>query len=240
MNYLMDGQFNRRQVIGSGLMLGVGLLLAGCQGGAGGKRRWQPLSQAELDGPPRQPLAGPSGRPMPQPLGPTGVVTRREWTAAVPVTALANPMGGINRITIHHDGMPPVTLKSKADVAHRLELIRRAHANKGWADIGYHYALDPQGRVWECRPIIYQGAHVKDNNERNMGILVLGNFEEQTPTSAALTALDTFVADRMNALRIPISRVLTHQEISPTACPGRHLQGYMVATRQSRGRMANT
>jgi hypothetical protein len=240
MNYLMDGHLNRRQVIGSGLTLGLALLLAGCQAGKpGGRSRWKPLTQSELDGPPRQPLAGPSGR-LPQPLGPTGVVSRREWTAAMPVVRLSNPMGGIDRITIHHDGMPPVSLKSKNDVAHRLEVIRRSHTGKGWADIGYHYAVDPQGRIWECRPVQYQGAHVKDHNERNLGILVLGNFEEQTPTSAALSALDGFVADRMQAMRVPISRVLTHQEISPTACPGRHLQGYMVSTRQGRGRMVNT
>jgi hypothetical protein len=79
---------------------------------------------------------------------------------------------------------------------------------------------------------------VRDHNENNLGVLVLGNFDEQAPTSAALTALDQFVADRMRAYRVPVGRVLTHQEISPTACPGRSLQGYMVATRSVRGRMA--
>jgi hypothetical protein len=238
MNYSMDGQLNRRQVLGGGLSLSLALLLGGCQSG---KTRWKPLSQAELEGPPRRPLAGPT-RPSTQPevLGPAGLVSRREWTTAAAIPALSNPMGSVARITVHHDGMPPVNLKSKTDVAHRLEVIRRGHLNRGWADIGYHYAIDPQGRVWECRSLRLQGAHVKDNNENNIGILVLGNFEEQAPTSAALAALDSFIADRMQAHRIPISRVKTHQEITPTACPGRNLQGYMVATRAGRGRLANT
>lgn len=238
MNYSMDGKLNRRQAIGGSAILGLGLILAGCQAG---KARWKPLTQEDLDGPPRHPL-GPM-RERPQPVitpAPVGVIARREWTSTAPTLALANPMGPITRITIHHDGMPPVSLRSKSDTAARLEFIRRAHANnRGWADIGYHFAIDPQGRVWECRPTRFQGAHVKDNNENNLGIVVLGNFDEQAPTSAALTALDTFVADRMRAHRIPVSRVLTHQEITPTACPGRSLQGYMVATRSNRGNLAS-
>jgi hypothetical protein len=35
------------------------------------------------------------------------------------------------------------------------------------ADIGYHYTIDPTGRIWEGRPVQYQGAHVKMNNEHN-------------------------------------------------------------------------
>jgi hypothetical protein len=242
MNYSMDGRMNRRQAIEGGLTLGIGLLLAG--GGLGGcqaRPRWQPLSQDELEGPPRMPLAEarPRPEPIPMPAAPTGVLARRDWASTGPILALANPMGPILRITIHHDGMAPVALRSRGDVAHRLEFIRRSHANRGWADIGYHYAIDPEGRIWECRPVRLQGAHVKDHNENNLGIVVLGNFDEQVPTAAALTSLDNFVSDRMRAFRLPISRVHTHQEFTPTACPGRNLQGYMVATRSPRGRMVS-
>lgn len=242
MYYSMSGQVNRRQVIGGGLAFGVGLLLIGVGGCQNRRNRWQPLSQGELEGPARMPLAEPRKRVEPQPLpsDPVGVIARREWTTAAPVLAMTNPMGPITRITIHHDGMPPVSLRTRGEVVDRLEFIRRAHTNRGWADIGYHYAIDPSGRVWECRPHRFQGAHVKDNNENNLGIMLLGNFEEQVPTSAALAAMDNFVADRMRALRVPIQRVYTHQEITPTACPGRNLQGYMVATRSGRGRMAST
>lgn len=236
MNYSMDGNLNRRQAIGGGVMLGLGLVLGGCQAG---KSRWKPLTQQDLDGPARQPVT--PGRTQPAPLPsdvPTGVIARREWTSAAPALALTKPMGPITRITVHHDGMPPVLLRSKADVIDRLETIRRSHTNRDWADIGYHFIIDPQGRVWEGRPTRFQGAHVRDHNEQNLGILVLGNFEEQAPTSAALTAMDNFVADRMRAHRVPITRVLTHQEISPTACPGRNLQGYMIATRSRRGNLA--
>jgi hypothetical protein len=68
--------------------------------------------------------------------------------------------------------------------------------------------------------------------------MVLGNFDEQSPTQDALSTLDAFLADRMRAYHLSIDRVFTHQEINPTACPGRNLQAYMRATRSSSGRLA--
>jgi len=237
----MDSDLSRREVVGGGLLLGL-LALAGCQRQ---QQKWTPLTQAELDGPSHLPRPALPARPRTMaasnPTSPSGVISRREWTNSPPNLSLINPMGGINRITVHHDGMPPVTLRSKNDAASRLEQIRRAHINHDppWADIGYHYIIDPQGRIWEGRPVQYQGAHVKNNNEHNLGVMVLGNFDEQRPTPEALMTLDNFIADRMRAHRVPISRVFTHQEINPTACPGRNLQSYMLATRSGSGRLAS-
>jgi hypothetical protein len=240
----MSEPVNRRQILRGGLVLTAGMVLAACQRNRMGG--WKPLPQSEIDGPPLKPLAGgDSPRPLPNRSSiPSGVVPRRDWASAPPNLSRINPMNGVNRITIHHDGMAPVSLRSKGDVAQRLEMIRSAHTgnhdNGGqpWADIGYHYIVDPQGRVWEGRPVRYQGAHVRDNNEHNLGIMVLGNFDEQSPTGDALSTLDAFIADRMRAYRISVNRVYTHQEINPTACPGSNLQSYMVATRSSRGYLA--
>jgi hypothetical protein len=239
----MSEPVNRRQILRGGLVLGAGLLLTACQRNR--MRGWKPLPQEEIEGPPLKPLAGGDRpRPLPRIDSAAGVVSRREWASAPPNLSLINPMNGVDRITVHHDGMPPVSLRSKKDVANRLELIRSVHtgnsddSGRHWADIGYHYIIDPQGRVWEGRPVRYQGAHVKQNNEHNLGIMVLGNFDEQTPTSDALTALDAFIADRMRAYRVSVRRVYTHQEINPTACPGSNLQSYMVATRSNRGYLA--
>lgn len=228
----------RRQILEAGLVAGMALVAGGCTS----SRRWTPLSRDELEGPPRRLPARP-GVPGPVPEAPVpGVIPRREWARVGPNLALINPMNGVHRITVHHDGMPPVFLRSRADVAARLEQIRRAHVSRNppWADIGYHYIVDPQGRVWEGRPVQYQGAHVRYNNEHNLGIVVLGNFDEQRPTLEALAALDAFLADRMRFYRVPLSQVYTHQEIMPTACPGRNLQAYMLATRSRSGRLART
>lgn len=254
-------QLTRRQVVqagvGGGLAIGA-LMLAGC---ANKKLTGAELPNPEWDPPayptntvlnvPGVPQVQPAPQPgrsvqvppqtMPGPVSPnTGVIGRAQWTrTGVSRPRDINPMNGVRRITVHHDGMPVTTLRSGRDVAARLEQIRSSHVvGRGWADIGYHYIVDPSGRVWEGRNIRFQGAHVKDQNENNLGILVLGNFDQQTPTAQATSTLDRFILNQMQTYRIGMSNVRTHQERDQTACPGRSLQGYMVRTRSGGGQLA--
>lgn len=176
--------------------------------------------------------------PSPAPSAAGLYLPRREWTMATPKMWLTNPMGRVTRITVHHDGMSPFFQTRRADAIDRLEDIRRAHVGRGWADIGYHFAIDPQGNIWETRPINLQGAHVSDNNEQNIGVVALGNFQEQTPTPAAVGALDRFVAELMRVYRVPLRSVYTHQELGPTVCPGYHMQRHMALARSARGALA--
>jgi N-acetyl-anhydromuramyl-L-alanine amidase AmpD len=93
--------------------------------------------------------------------------------------------------------------------------------------------------VWQGRDVTrYQGAHVSKRNEHNIGVMCMGNFEQQRPTSNQIASLDGFVSVLMRRHRIPANRVYTHQEIMPTRCPGRNLQNYMLATRGRGGKMA--
>lgn len=205
---------------------------------------WKLLSSQAIDGynAPQIASPGPAAAPAPTPIDlslPSGVTPRSAWTrAGVSRPSDIYAIGGVNRITVHHDGMPPARLSSSGDVAARIEQIRNSHVHgRGWADIGYHYVVDPNGRVWEGRNIRYQGAHVKDQNENNLGILCLGNFEVQRPSAQQLAALDRFLATQMTRYRIPMWRVKTHREVAQTECPGRNLQGYMVQTRAQGGQL---
>lgn len=118
-------------------------------------------------------------------------------------------------------------------VAGRLDAIRNAHRNQGWGDIGYHYAIDRAGRVWQCRPIEWQGAHVGGYNEGNVGILNLGNFDLQTPSEAQVSSLASFIRQLQQEYRVPAANVKTHQEWSATRCPGVSLQRQMVTLRSN-------
>ena len=163
-----------------------------------------------------------------------GLVQRSDWSRGNPVPSLMDRMLPINKITVHHDGMSPFTATAQSAAAARIEAIRRAHRNQNWGDIGYHFLIDPSGRVWEGRPLAWQGAHVKDNNEGNIGICVLGNYEQQSITDRQAFALDNFLASTMRQYRIAKNRVYTHREFRPTACPGRSLQARMDTMRTSR------
>ncbi len=162
------------------------------------------------------------------------LMPRAAWTSRSPVGSKLNAMGGITRITVHHEGWKPVWFSDPKSTAERLELIRESHLGRGWADIGYHYVIDRAGRLWEGRSTRFQGAHVRDENEHNLAVMLLGNFDLQQPSDAQYTRL----IDTLRKLRqhhsVPVTRIYTHQELKPTACPGRALQPKMVSLRQSR------
>ena len=101
------------------------------------------------------------------------------------------------------------------------------------SDDGYHFAVDRAGNVWQARPLQFQGAHVKDHNEGNIGIVALGNFEQQRPTQAQVEAVHRHAREMMVTFNVPPSRLRTHQEWAATACPGRHMQRVLVASRSS-------
>jgi hypothetical protein len=170
--------------------------------------------------------ATPRAAPAPPRDGLDGLIPRWGWTVADVDAAQARPMGTIQRITVHHEGSPqPRTERSRTENAALLERIRRYHVFAlGWADIGYHFAIDPAGRVWEARPLQWQGAHVRNRNEGNVGIVVLGNFEIQQPTEAQVERLAPLVASLRRRHDVQLDAVRTHRQWAPTICPGRHLQ----------------
>jgi hypothetical protein len=213
------------------LLLGATALIGGCA---------EKQMTATLPGPVWKPRNLPpepvTPKPLPSPTGPPNLLARSRWSGGDPIPSLMDRMTTIQWITVHHDGMDPFFGADEAASRGRLESIRRAHRNKGWGDIGYHYAIDRNGRVWEGRSIAYQGAHVKDCNPGNIGVLCMGNFDKQKPTQAQLTALDRHINWLMKNYKINSGRLRTHQEwpSAATACPGVSLQRYMLAARQAR------
>jgi hypothetical protein len=222
------------------LLSSLALLAAGCTSSATSMRSTRLPSPTWGDG---TSIAVEPSKPEPRPqpsaddgMHPPGSLPRSAWTVARPNYADMNKQLPVRYITVHHDAQYS-SITAQRDVAARLEDIRRYHrTNRGWADIGYHYAIDRAGRVWQTRPVTWQGAHVKDHNEANVGVMCLGNFDQQSASRAQLAALNTTVGWLMGHYNVPVARVMTHQEWSATACPGRTLQAHMVSARR-RGRL---
>jgi hypothetical protein len=191
------------------------------------------------------PDAAPGGatgttRPAPQPkttapatASVDGVLPRSAWARGTPDAAAMNPMLPVEYITVHHDGMTPFTATDYASSAARIELYRNGHRGRGWGDIGYHFVIDREGRIWEGRSLKWQGAHVRNRNEGNLGILVMGNFDEQAPSDRQLAALERHLRTCMSKYKVPVARVRTHREWdgAKTACPGKNLQSKMATMR---------
>jgi hypothetical protein len=186
---------------------------------------------------------GPVVAEVPAPPPETGcprILVRSDWGAA---RTLPNhdPMGKVSRITIHHSAMGVEEEAPIEEVKAKLRLIQASHTGyKGWADIGYHFIIDCSGRVWEGRPLEYQGAHAGNNemNRGNIGICVMGNYDLQKPAAQQIDSLERLVAHLMKEYRIPLRRIYTHKEMNDlygrgfTDCPGTNLQREVTAMRR--------
>ncbi len=165
-----------------------------------------------------------------------GVQPRAAWAQGPPDFSVMNPMLPIRYVTVHHDGLDRLeTGTSRPEMASRIDLYRVGHRSKGWGDIGYHFVIDRAGVIWEGRNLKWQGAHVKDRNEGNIGILVMGNFEIQQPTPAQLASLRTHLRAVCTYYSVPSTRVFSHREWpgAQTLCPGENLQRQFVKLRSS-------
>ncbi len=66
-----------------------------------------------------------------------------------------------------------------------------------------------------------QGAHVKYQNYRNLGICVTGNFEKHVPTGAQYCSLGRLLNFLCFAFQVPKDKVYLHKDLARTVCPGR-------------------
>lgn len=160
-----------------------------------------------------------------------GVLGRHRWGARNPnpnnLTRATSPW---SFITIHHsalEGAPPMGT-SEADAIQALRMVQRSHMDgRNYGDVGYHFFIDPAGRVWQGRDMSWQGAHAGgrhgNNNVGNIGVCLLGNFDEVRPTRAALAALDDLVRKLENHYSIPHNGIVAHSDWKGTICPGRFL-----------------
>jgi hypothetical protein len=185
---------------------------------------------------PVQPAASTAVTPDPKAKAVDGVIPRARWARGNPDGADLNKMiVPIKWITIHHDGLDsPMTETSERASAARIEWIRCGHRGRGFSDIGYHYVIDRDGRVWEGRSMRWQGAHVARHNEQNIGILVMGNFDIQKPSQQQLDGTRLHVRKLLAQYKLSRGRVLTHREWAgaKTACPGKHLQAAVDEARR--------
>jgi len=173
--------------------------------------------------------------PAPAPAKPAiTIIGRERWAQKPPILSNINPVGRIWRITIHHEARESYDPSWVASVL-RLRGIQKTHFQNGWADIGYHFVIDCKGRIWECRPLKYQGAHVRDNNEGNIGIALLGDFNEQYLTREQKDSLKRLVAYLRATYNVSNRRVYTHRELVTTECPGDHLQAHVNELRRDTG-----
>lgn len=168
------------------------------------------------------------------------VIARAQWGAArARADRMERSQGEYTRITVHHSADPtPIELDgSSSKTFEAVREIQKAHMNgknTHYGDIGYHFVIDPYGRLLEGRDLRYQGAHAYgDNNVANIGICLIGNFDKEKPTPEALDALEREIEALRKQYGIPKSRVFGHRELRSTECPGDKLMRWIERYRKS-------
>ncbi len=186
-----------------------------------------------------QPIGAPSTIARPTPVGSRsspsanllpGLRSRAQWGAAG-IRGDYDTMAPIWRITVHH-GATRFTSTSEAGAAAEMRNMQRFHQqDRRWADISYHFCIDPAGRIWEGRSLAYQGAHAgnPELNRGNIGVMLLGNFNEQALPAAQQQALAQTLSLLSSRYSVQRGHLYTHNEVKPgqTECPGRSLQTWM-------------
>jgi len=153
-------------------------------------------------------------------------------------------------IVVHHTA----TRNRPSDPAADVRAIYAFHAvTQGWGDIGYNALIDHEGRIYEGRrgrdrdplgllerDVLSNGivaGHALNFNYGSVGVALLGNFQEESPTDQAWQALESILMFEHRRNRIDPRRTIDfaradelwrydfptmpgHRDCNDTECPG--------------------
>ncbi|WP_411106926.1 peptidoglycan recognition protein [Streptomyces sp. cmx-4-9] len=145
-----------------------------------------------------------------------------------------------------------------------LRSLYRYHVlSSGWRDIGYNFAVDKCGTVYEGRAggvsKAVLGAHTMGFNTDSMGVAVLGTFSTTAPPAVAVDAVARLTAWKLGLFgrdprakttlksgggnlyakgrNVSMNVISGHRDGFATECPGKQLYGRLGATRSSSAKL---
>jgi len=130
-------------------------------------------------------------------------------------------------LVIHHSA----TSGGSVEAIHREHRQRQDASGRPWLGIAYHFVIGNGSGMgdgetqstfrWNQQ---LHGAHSGSirYNGTGIGICVIGNFEQQSPSDAQTDAVARLVSQLAHRYDIPADRIIGHRQIRATACPGRH------------------
>jgi hypothetical protein len=197
------------------------------------------------------------------------IIARAAWARGGAPPRFPPAYGSVKLAFVHHSEGP--NGYRAVDVPAILKSIYQFHRFvRGYNDIGYNFAIDAFGRIWEARaggvdaPVI--GAHAGGYNFASTGVVILGTFINVLPTAAALTAVERLLAWKLSLHGDPVlghvgvrvepdgagftrfapnelvslPRVAGHRDGDQTACPGSALYARLPSIRPRVARLAGT
>ncbi len=176
------------------------------------------------------------------------IITRSLWGARPPKVP-GTPHTPV-RICLHHSYSPTAAQFRGAPTIRGIQNFHMDDPTTGWADIGYHFLVSPDGtQIFEGRPATQIGAHagpppkgskakIVFSNAGTIGICLIGNYDVETPVPNAVFAVQSLIDELRFKFKIKPDQVFGHFEswtIPPKTCPGRHMaEAFGMADRFAR------
>ena len=183
------------------------------------------------------------------------IIRRAEWGADEAIVR-AKPYyaSAVHFAVVHHTA--GTNAYSASESAAIVRGIERYHVlANGWNDIGYNFLVDKYGQVFEGRgggiAKNVVGAHAEGFNTGSTGVAVIGNYESQTISPAARTALVKLLAWRLDVAhvnplgkltwtsggnprfpagtKVDLRAISGHRDTGSTSCPGGALHAHLNA-----------
>jgi len=171
---------------------------------------------------------------------PPSLINRAEWNADPFIRGDPVPLArpDYNRMTFHHAAC--CSAYTYEEGLAQVKAIQNFHQDvRGWSDIGYHFILDQEGRVYQGRPFLdnrrnlstpprlAQGAHVGGFNVGNIGVAMLGCYhppeggscvdELSQATKDSLITMFSYLKENYG---VDTSNLFGHRDQGATSCPG--------------------
>lgn len=133
-------------------------------------------------------------------------------------------MRKIRKIVVHHTGSRVLGRWDSRT------LVKIRHLLRGYEDIGYHYLIGTDGKVYEGRNEQLDGAHAYGHNSDSIGIALIGNFERDFLKDEQEKGLINLISDKCRYHQLKPNEIYGHRELegADTVCPGRNVDMYLL------------
>ena len=151
------------------------------------------------------------------------ITPRADWNALPVKAPYTVPLASREYLFVHYLGAE----QSREDAAAQLRSVQKYHIGKGWADIGYNFAIDnATGQVFEARGRDAGGAHCPGFNKSGIGVLVMIGEGEEVSDAAkwSLATLRYVLEVSRDGAAL---KVRGHRDGKATACPGDSLYAFV-------------
>lgn len=127
-------------------------------------------------------------------------------------------------VFVHHSvtRVPGGANATVAQEQEHMRLLESIGQNNFGGGISYTVIVFPSGRAYQGHSLDRRGAHTYQRNDSARAICFVGNFEEDTPTNAAINAASNVLAE-WRAAGLPSRVTGGHRDVYQTACPGKNL-----------------